>query len=387
MEKIKLGILGVGNIGRDHVKRIVDGKCPEIELCAVCDLKQDRLDYARELAGEALPVFKSAEEMMKSGLIDSVLVSVPHYDHPKFAMMAMENGLHVLIEKPAGVYTKQVLEMNACAKKHNVKFGIMMNQRTNCIYRKMREIVQSGELGEIRRTNWLITDWYRSQAYYDSGDWRATWSGEGGGVLLNQCPHNLDLWQWICGMPKTVYAHMHYGKWHDIEVEDDVSAYVEYENGATGMFITSTGDCPGTNRFEITLDKGKLIAEGNTLKMWKSDISEREFSATNKSPFGSMKFKVSEVETDGENPQHAGVMNAFASAILHGTPLVAEGVEGIRGLSLSNAMHLSSFTGKTVEIDTLDHELFYEELMKRVATSRRKVNVTETVAGDMSDTF
>ena len=387
MEKIRLGILGVGNIGRDHVKRIVDGKCPEIELCAVCDLKQERLDYARELAGEALPVFKSAEEMMDSGLIDSVLVSVPHYDHPKFAMMAMEKGLHVLIEKPAGVYTKQVIEMNEFAKKYDVKFGIMMNQRTNCIYRKMREIVQSGELGEIRRTNWIITDWYRSQAYYDSGDWRATWSGEGGGVLLNQCPHNLDLWQWICGMPKTVYAHMHYGKWHDIEVEDDVSVYVEYENGATGMFITSTGDCPGTNRFEITLDKGKLIAEGNKLMMWKSDISEREFSATNKSPFGAMKFKISEVETDGENPQHAGVMNAFASAILHGTPLVAEGIEGIRGLSLSNAMHLSSFTGKTVEIDTLDHELFYNELMKRVAGSRRKVNVTETVAGDMSNTF
>ena len=387
MKKIKLGILGVGNIGRDHVKRIVDGKCPEIELAAVCDLKPDRLAYAKELAGEALPVFESAEEMMNSGLIDSVLVSVPHYDHPKFAMMAMEKGLHVLIEKPAGVYTKQVLEMNECAKKHDVKFGIMMNQRTNCIYRKMREIVQSGELGEIRRTNWLITDWYRSQAYYDSGDWRATWSGEGGGVLLNQCPHNLDLWQWICGLPKTVFAHMHYGKWHDIEVEDDVSAYVEYENGATGMFITSTGDCPGTNRFEITLEKGKLIAEGNKLMMWKSEIGEREFSATNTNPFGSMKFKVTEVETDGENPQHAGVMNAFASAILHGTPLVAEGVEGIRGLSISNAMHLSSFTGKTVEIEKLDHELFYEELMKRVATSRRKTVVTETVAGDMSNSF
>ena len=387
MEKIKLGILGVGNIGRDHVKRIAEGKCPEIELCAVCDLKQERLDYARELAGQDVPLFTSAEEMMESGLVDSVLVSVPHYDHPKFAIMAMEKGLHVLIEKPAGVYTKQVLEMNECAKKHDVKFGIMMNQRTNCVYRKMREIVQSGELGEIRRTNWIITDWYRSQAYYDSGDWRATWSGEGGGVLLNQCPHNLDLWQWICGMPKTVYAHLHYGKWHDIEVEDDVSAYVEYENGATGMFITSTGDCPGTNRFEITLDKGKLIAEGNKLMMWKSDIGEREFSATNTDPFGAMKFKVSEVETDGENPQHAGVMNAFASAILHGTPLVAEGVEGIRGLSLSNAMHLSSFTGKTIEIDKLDHELYYKELMKRVATSRRKTTVTETVAGDMSNTF
>ncbi|MBE6665106.1 MAG: Gfo/Idh/MocA family oxidoreductase [Ruminococcaceae bacterium] len=387
MKKINLGILGIGNIGRDHVKRIVDGKCPEIHLAAVCDLKSDRLEYARELAGKELPVFTDALEMMKSGLIDSVLISIPHYDHPKYAMLAMENGLHVLLEKPAGVYTKQVLEMNAFAEAHDVKFGLMMNQRTNCIYRKMRELVQSGELGEIRRTNWIITNWYRSQAYYDSGDWRATWSGEGGGVLLNQCPHNLDLWQWICGLPKSVYAHMHFGKWHDIEVEDDVSAYVEYENGATGMFITSTGDAPGTNRFEITLDKGKLIAEGDRLTMWKSEISEKEFSAVNTSPFGSMKFKVSEVETDGENPQHAGVMNAFASAILHGTPLIAEGVEGIRGLTLSNAMHLSAFTGKTIELETFDHELYYEELMKRVATSRRKTNVSETVAGDMSNTF
>jgi len=251
----------------------------------------------------------------------------------------------------------------------------------------MREIVQSGELGEIRRTNWLITDWYRSQAYYDSGDWRATWSGEGGGVLLNQCPHNLDLWQWICGMPKTVRAHLHFGKWHDIEVEDDVTAYVEYANGATGVFITSTGDCPGTNRFEITLEKGKLIAEGNTLKMWKSPVSEREFSASNTNPFGSMKFAMTTVETDGENPQHAGVMNAFAAAILHGTPMVAEGIEGIRGLSLSNAMHLSAFLDRAVDLEHFDHELYYEELMKRVATSRRKVNVTETVAADMSDTF
>ena len=387
MKKIKLGILGVGNIGRDHIKRITSGQCPEIELAAVCDLKQDRLDYAKELAGDTLPVFTDAEEMMDSGLCDSILVSVPHYDHPKYAILAMEKGLHVLIEKPAGVYTKQVLEMNACAEKHQVKFAIMMNQRTNCIYRKMRELVQSGELGEIRRTNWIITNWYRPQAYYDSGDWRATWSGEGGGVLLNQCPHNLDLWQWICGMPKTVHAHLHFGKWHDIEVEDDVSAYVEYENGATGMFITSTGDAPGTNRFEITLDKGKLIAEGDVLTMWKSEISEQEYSASNTNPFGSMKFKVSRVETDGKNPQHAGVMNAFAAAILHGTPLVAEGVEGIRGLSLSNAMHLSAFLGQTVDLDHFDHDLFYRELMKRVSTSRRKNNVTETVAGDMSNTF
>ena len=258
MKKIKLGILGVGNIGRDHVKRIANGECPEIELCAVCDLKQERLDYARELAGAELPIFADAEEMMDSGLIDSVLVSVPHYDHPKFAMMAMEKGLHVLIEKPAGVYTKQVLEMNECAKKHDVKFGIMMNQRTNCIYRKMREIVQSGELGAIRRTNWLITNWYRSQAYYDSGDWRATWSGEGGGVLLNQCPHNLDLWQWICGMPKTVHAHLHFGKWHDIEVEDDVSARFQGSDQPV-----SDDACVGNDQNRFAIFFFKNISEHN----------------------------------------------------------------------------------------------------------------------------
>ena len=384
MEKIRLGILGVGNIGRDHVKRIVDGKCPEIELCAVCDLKQDRLDYARELAGEALPVFKSAEEMMDSGLIDSVLVSVPHYDHPKFAMMAMEKGLHVLIEKPAGVYTKQIIEMNEFAKKHDVKFGIMMNQRTNCIYRKMREIVQSGELGEIRRTNWIITDWYRSQAYYDSGDWRATWSGEGGGVLLNQCPHNLDLWQWICGMPKTVYAHMHYGKWHDIEVEDDVSAYVEYANGATGTFITTTGETPGANRFEVVCDGGTLVCEGNKLILKKLEMRESEFTKVNKVAFASPKCTISTVETDGLNPQHRGIRDAFAAAILRDEPLIADGREGINGLMLSNAMHLSAWTGKEIELP-FDEELYKSLLDERVKTSRRKENITY-VFSDFNET-
>ena len=379
MEKIKLGILGVGNIGRDHVKRIVEGRCPEIALCAVCDPKQARLDYAREIAGEDVPLFRRAEEMMESGLIDSVLVSVPHYDHPKFAMMAMEKGLHVLIEKPAGVYTKQVLEMNECAKKHNVKFGIMMNQRTNCVYRKMREIVQSGELGEIRRTNWIITDWYRSQAYYDSGDWRATWSGEGGGVLLNQCPHNLDLWQWICGMPKKVLTKMHFGKWHDIEVEDDVTTYVEYENGATGTFITTTGDAPGTNRFEVVCDGGTLVTDGNSIVLKRLDMPESEFTKVNTAPFGSPRVTVENPETDGKNDQHVGVLNAFVGAILDGTPLIADGREGIFGLTISNAMHLSAWLGKEIELP-FDEALFKELLFERVKTSRRKENVTAVLA-------
>ncbi len=386
MEKVRLGVIGVGNMGSGHINNVMEGKCPEIEIAAVADVKPARLKWAKERVGEALPVFDNAEAMLDSGLIDAVIVAVPHYDHPKYVIECLKRGIHVMSEKPAGVYTKQVKEMNAEAALHpEVVFGMMFNQRTNCIYRKLKELVDSGRFGRIRRTNWIITNWYRPQAYYDSGDWRATWSGEGGGVLLNQCPHQLDLLQWITGLPKKVEAHLSFGKWHDIEVEDDVTAYLEYENGATGVFVTTTGDAFGTNRFEIQMDKAKFVVEGGKLYMAEFPMTEPEFSKTSTEPFGHMKCTLAEVETDGENPQHSGVLNAFADAILHGGELVARGEEGIRGLTLSNAMHLSAFMGKPVEIP-FDDDLYYEELMKRVRTSRRKTNVREVIA-EVGNTF
>lgn len=385
MEKVRIGIIGIGNMGSGHAKSIAAGNCPEIELAAVCDINPERLEWAQENLPETVARFDDAIKMMESGLIDAVIVAVPHYFHPQYAMEGFKHHLHVMCEKPAGVYTKQVREMNAAAEKADVAFGMMFNQRTNCVYRKMKEIVDSGEMGAIRRTNWIITNWYRPQVYYDSGAWRATWSGEGGGVLLNQCPHQLDLFQWICGMPKKVDAHLQFGHWHDIEVEDDVTAYFEYENGATGVFITSTGDAPGSNRFEITLDKGKLVVENDKLYKWELSVSEPEWTKICKNPFDKPEIAFSEVETDGLNPQHNGVLNAFAAHILHGTPLVANGVEGIRGLTISNAMHLSSFLGHPVELP-FDEELYYNELMKRVATSRRKENVRAVVA-DTSNSY
>ena len=379
-KKIRLGVIGIGNMGSAHSKKVKEGVCPDFQLVAVADTNPEREAWCKENLGEDVRFFATAEEMLDSGMIDACIVAVPHYDHTKYAIACMQKGIHVLVEKPAGVYTKQVREMNAEADKHpEVVFGMMFNQRTNHIYRKLRELVQSGEYGQIRRTNWIITNWYRPQAYYDSGAWRATWSGEGGGVLLNQCPHQLDLWQWICGMPVKVHSHMHYGKWHDIEVEDDVTTYVEYANGATGVFITTTGDGCGTNRLEIQMDKAKIVAQKDSLAVQVFEMSEPEFSRTNTSPFGSPKTHPLEFETDGENPQHIGVIKAWGGAILRGEPLVADGREGINGLTLSNAMHLSSWLGKTVEIP-FDEELYYEELMKRVATSRRKENVKNVVA-------
>ena len=386
-KKIKLGIIGIGNMGSGHAKNVKDGKCPDFEITAIADNNPERLLWAKEQQyGENITYFDNAIDMLDSKAIDACLVAVPHYDHTVFAIECMKRGIHVMVEKPAGVYTKQVREMNEEAERHpEVIFGMMFNQRTNCIYRKLRELVHSGEYGEIRRTNWIITDWYRPQAYYNSGGWRATWSGEGGGVLLNQSPHQLDLWQWICGMPKKVLAHLHYGKWHDVEVEDDVTAYVEYENGATGVFITSTGDAHGTNRFEIQMDKAKFVVENDSLLMEEYEMSEPEFSKTNTVPFATVKSEKRFVETDGENPQHIGVLNAWSNAILNGGQLVARGEEGINGLTLSNAMHLSSFLNKEVELP-LDEELYYSELMKRAATSRKKDNV-KTVFADTSKTY
>ena len=367
---VRLGIIGIGNMGSGHVQNILAGKTPEITLAAVADRRQSRRDWAGEkLPG--VPVFTEGAELIDSGLCDAVLIAVPHYQHPVLAEQAFAKGLHVLCEKPAGVYTNAVREMNAAADRAGKTFGMMFNQRTNCVYRKMHQMVESGELGDLKRVNWIITDWYRTQIYYDSGDWRATWAGEGGGVLLNQCPHQLDLLQWICGLPKRVQAFCHEGKWHDIEVEDDVTAYLEFENGATGVFVTTTGDAPGTNRFELTGTRGKLVCENDVLTFWRLKEDEREFCLSAKEGFAKPEMEKIIVETDGENPQHVGVLNAFAANILRGEPLVADGREGIRGLTLSNAMHLSGWLKKPVEIP-FDEDLFERELDKRRKNSRRK---------------
>lgn len=371
MEQVKLGIIGIGNMGSGHVKSLLGAKLPELTITAVADRQESRRTWAKENLPESVAIFEEGTELIDSGVCDAVLIVVPHYQHPELTIYALDHGLHVLCEKPAGVYTKQVREMNEAAKKSDRVFAMMFNQRTNCIYRKLHELVTGGELGAIKRVNWIVTDWYRTQSYYDSGSWRATWDGEGGGVLLNQCPHNMDLLQWICGMPSKVRAFCHNGKWHDIEVEDDVTAYMEYPNGATGVFVTTTADAPGTNRFEVTLEMGKLVCEDNKLTLHKLSENERTFCKTAKGGFDTPECTVTEVETDGLNEQHMGIMKAFANRILHKTPLVAEGVEGINGLTLSNAMHLSSWLEKDIELP-FDEDLFLEELTKRRKASKKK---------------
>ena len=364
MNKIRLGIIGFGNMGSGHFYNVLGNKCPSVEVTAVCDINPEKLEKVKEYPD--IRCFIDYIEMLDSGLVDAVLIAVPHYDHPVMAIECFKRKINVLTEKPAGVYARQVREMNEAAKQSGVKFGIMFNQRTNPMYAKAREIVQSGELGELKRMVWIITNWYRTQAYYNSGTWRATWSGEGGGVLLNQAPHNLDLWQWIFGMPKRVRAFCDFGKYHNIDVEDDVTIFGEYENGATATFISTTGDACGTNRLEISGDRGKIVIEDGKLKWWKLAVPEREFCFTSTEGFVTPKTTYEEF-TAPEPEGHPTVLEAFAQSILNGTPMIAEGEEGLNSLSISNAAYLSTWTDNWAEIPT-DETLFETYLNEHCAS-------------------
>ena len=378
MDKVRFGIVGCGNMGTGHANNFLAGKIPNAVITAFCDINPKKFKYFEEKFGDTVRFFENAEDMFKSGLCDVVMICTPHYAHPELAIMALDYDLHCIVEKPAGVYTLQVKEMLARAEKSDKILGIMFNQRTNPAFKKMKAMISEGKIGEIKRTNWIITDWYRTQYYYDTGAWRATWVGEGGGVLYNQAPHQLDLFQWIVGMsPSKVRAFCHFGKWHDIEVEDDVTCYCEYPNGATGVFITTTADAPGTNRFEVTGTKGTLIFEDDKLYYKELKVDEREHCMNATAGFVKPEcLPTVEVELEGENLQHVGICRNVTNAILGIEPLYAPAKDGLNGVELANAMLLSTWLDKEVSLP-IDDELFYEELKKRIAISKPRESAND----------
>lgn len=387
MDKIvRVAVIGIGNMGRQHVRQLADGKVSGAVLSAVCDVNLDRLKWAGENLRD-VAVFETSAALFASDKADAVIIATPHYDHASLAVQAFDAGVHVLCEKPAGVYTLQVKQMNDAAEKSGLVFGMMFNQRQRPIHQKLKDLVASGELGNLMRTNWIISNWYRTQHYYDAGDWRASWRGEGGGVLLNQCPHNLDMWQWICGMPKRVRSFCAFGKYHTIEVEDDVTAYVEYENGATGLFVTSTGEAPGTNRLEIVGDQGKLVMEDDAVTFWRTRKSVSEITRESKEFFAEPEVWKCQIPFNGKGEEHLGVMKNWVNAILKKENLLAPGAEGIRSLELSNAILLSAWQDSWVDLP-VDEDLFYSELQKRIKTSRyKKTKTRDSQIVDMSGSF
>ena len=376
MGNVRFGIIGVGNMGSAHLNSFLSGKVTNGTVTAVADTDPAKLAAVQKNNPGTYACCARAEDLLSRDDVDAVIVAPPHYLHPDLSVAALDAGKHVIAEKPAGVYTKQVEKINTAAAKSDKLYTVMFNQRTNPLYKKMRALVMDGAVGEIKRIHWQITDWYRSQSYYDSGSWRATWAGEGGGVLFNQCPHQLDLLQWVTGMmPERVRAFCRFGKWHDIEVEDDVTAYMEYGNGATGVFITGTADTPGTNRFEILGTGGKLVCENNTLRVWRLETDERTFNATYKGGFGEPKFTEELLKPEGDNPQHVGILNNFANAILGLEPLYVDGKEGIKSVELMDSMLLSTWLDKAIELP-IDGDLYFAELQKRIKTSRQKTGAS-----------
>lgn len=382
MENVRYGVIGIGNMGTSHSGWLAGGKIPGATLTAVCDIDEKRRAWAKENLPE-VAVFEDYKELLDSSLVDAVIIAVPHYLHPEMAIEALKRNINTMVEKPAGVYASQIREMNAEAEKHpDVKFAMMFNQRTNPLYQKVKEILDAGTIGELRRVTWIITSWWRTQKYYDSSAWRATWAGEGGGVLVNQAPHQLDLLQWLCGMPSLMEAHLKYGSHRDITVEDDVTAYFEYPNGATGTFITCTHDALGTDRLEIHGDNGKIIITDSkcvTVKkmdkpedVWNHELDFCQMLALVK---GQTQQKLYTEETfecpENWDQQHIDVLINFTNAIAKGEELIAPGAEGIKAVEIANAMFLSDWLGHAVTIP-VDDELFYAKLQEKVQEEKNR---------------
>lgn len=382
MENVRYGVIGIGNMGTSHSGWLAGGKIPGATLTAVCDIDEKRRAWAKENLPE-VAVFEDYKELLDSKLVDAVIIAVPHYLHPEMAIESLKRNINTMVEKPAGVYASQIREMNAEAEKHpDVKFAMMFNQRTNPLYQKVKEILDAGTIGELRRVTWIITSWWRTQKYYDSSAWRATWAGEGGGVLVNQAPHQLDLLQWLCGMPSLMEAHLKYGSHRDITVEDDVTAYFEYPNGATGTFITCTHDALGTDRLEIHGDNGKIIITDSkcvTVKkmdkpedVWNHELDFRQMLALVK---GQTQQKLYTEETfecpENWDQQHIDVLINFTNAIAKGEELIAPGAEGIKAVEIANAMFLSDWLGHAVMIP-VDDELFYAKLQEKVQEEKNR---------------
>ncbi len=375
---IRVAVIGMGNMGSKYAGFIASGQVPGMVLSAVTRVRPKRLEQLKDVLPKDLPIYPSADDLFQDVdegrlQIDGVIIVTPHYSHEDIALKAFARGLHVLSDKPAGVYSRQARNMEY-AGKDNLVFGFIFHQRTFPVYQKVRELVRNGTYGNIKRINWVMSDWYRPNAYYTSDPWRATWERDGGGTLLNQCPHNLDLLQWICDMPKRTRCFCHEGKYHPIQVEDDVTAYMEWENGATGVFIATTGEAPGINRLEISFDNALLVCEGGSLRVCELDRPEIEYREEKENFFGKPVGVWRDISCVEEKEPYVKVLKNFAGAVLKGEPLIAPGEEARKSLVLSNAMYLSSWEQRMVQIPEKDsrEELEFEKLFEEELEKKRE---------------
>jgi predicted dehydrogenase len=381
MHKVRVGIIGLGNMGKFHADYLLSGKVNRCELTALASRTA-----AKSGKYKGLKIYESPESLFHSGEVDAVIIATPHYQHTTLGIAALDQGLHVMVEKPISAHKKDAESLLAAHRNPRQIFAAMFQLRAEPRFQKIKKLIDQGELGEITRVNWLITDWFRTEAYYASGGWRATWKGEGGGVLLNQCPHNLDLLLWLCGEPARVRGFCQFGRFHQIEVEDNVTFYLEYPNGATGVFVTSTGESPGTNRFEIAGERGKLVLEQGRLLFTRNETPMSEFSRNAKTGFARPEVWHVEIPVEAAAAPHSVIMQNFVDAILDGAALIAPASEGLKSVELANAVVFSSLANQTVELP-LDASAYETKLKELIASSRFEKKVVEISNEDFTKSF
>jgi len=363
VKTVRLGIIGLGSMGQVHARSLLAGRVSRTRLAAVADAAPERL-----LQFPGIPGFPTDRELIASGLVDAVLIATPHYHHTASGIAALKAGLHVLVEKPISVHTGDCRRLIAAHRDKRLVFAAVFNQRTDPLFRRLRRMVRGGELGEVRRVNWTITNWFRTAAYYNSGGWRATWAGEGGGVLLNQCLHNLDVFQWIFGMPARIHGFCGFGRYHDIEVEDDVTAHFEMKGGAHATFIASTGEAPGTNRLEVAGERGRVVIEDGALRFVRNKAPMSSFSRMARKADALPPSEQRTFIARDAGGQHLEIVRNFSAAILRGAPLIAPAAEGIHSVELANAILLSAWTGAPVDLP-VDSAAYARRLREKIAAS------------------
>jgi len=384
MNLVRLGIIGMGNMGSHHAEYLLAGKVAGCELKAVSNARAEkRAEYEQR----GLKLFSDGESLIKSGEVDAVIIATPHYQHTTLGIAALQAGLHIMVEKPISAHKADAERLIAVSKQHpKLVFGAMFQMRTESRYANIKKIIAEGQLGEIVRFSWIVTEWFRTEAYYASGGWRATWKGEGGGVLINQCLHQLDMLQWLVGMPARIRSFVRIGRFHNIEVEDDVTAYLEFPSGATGTFISTTGEAPGTNRLEISGALGKLLLENDRLLFVRNKVSMFDVCQTAKLGFQKPEVEKIEIPVSGDTAHHAAVMQSFVDAIQKGTPLLVPGEEGIHSIELANAMLYSGLINQTVELP-LDSAAYERKLHELIASSKFEKKVVKTSSEDFTKSF
>jgi predicted dehydrogenase len=384
METVRLGIVGLGNMGKAHLGNIRAGKVPGLKVTCLCE-SHGTIPPLQE--GEQ--AFTDVSAMIKSGQIDAILICTPHFSHTTIGIEALQAGLHVLVEKPISVHKADCERLIAAHTDKSKIFAAMFNMRTNACFRKVKDLIDSGELGAVRRVHWEVTNWFRTNYYYATGGWRGTWKGEGGGVLMNQCPHNLDLFQWMFGMPQKVRGFCQFGRFHEIEVEDDVTAVLQYDNGTTATFVTSTGEAPGVNKLEITGEQGRLtVTDGSKIHFQRNRQPMSKFCMEAEAAFAMPESWHMDIPVADSGGQHVEILQNFANAILKGEKLLSPAEQGIFSVELANAILLSTWQDKAIDLpmSSADYERLLIEKGEKSTFQKTKV-VAKASADDFAKSF